>query len=375
MLKLGELADEPKVVAHVNTRLGEILSKMKEENQWVVPVLKEKKVVAMLTDKNLIRRAVSLETRVFTIASPTVTLNENDDFGKVVAKFYTSKARAIPLVNSSRELVGLVTRENVLNYLLESGEIPNAKAREYMSSPPIMLSSSDSVAKARWEIVRNHVSRIPVVNEKNLEGIVTTRDIVNALYSVSGRKRESIMAEEERIMAMPLKDIMVYPVITVNGADSLSKVAEKIVKNKISGMPVMEGDYVAGVISGIDVIKSLESKYQLSLPLQAKLTTGLRNAEIKSMIDGVLERYLSKLEKLTEIINFRVSFKEEAVSQDKTLYKVTVNATTKIGNFVANETDWDPVVAVKKAVEKVEERLIRKLKRIEEKKVDKREEI
>ncbi|EWG06970.1 MAG: signal-transduction protein [Candidatus Aramenus sulfurataquae] len=374
-MKLGELADEPKVVAHVNTRLGEILSKMKEENQWVVPVLKEKKVVAMLTDKNLIRRAVSLETRVFTIASPTVTLNENDDFGKVVAKFYTSKARAIPLVNSSRELVGLVTRENVLNYLLESGEIPNAKAREYMSSPPIMLSSSDSVAKARWEIVRNHVSRIPVVNEKNLEGIVTTRDIVNALYSVSGRKRESIMAEEERIMAMPLKDIMVYPVITVNGADSLSKVAEKIVKNKISGMPVMEGDYVAGVISGIDVIKSLESKYQLSLPLQAKLTTGLRNAEIKSMIDGVLERYLSKLEKLTEIINFRVSFKEEAVSQDKTLYKVTVNATTKIGNFVANETDWDPVVAVKKAVEKVEERLIRKLKRIEEKKVDKREEI
>lgn len=374
-MKLRELADEPKVVAHVNTRLGEILSKMKEENQWVVPVLKEKKVAAMLTDKDLIRRAVSLETRVLSIASPTVTLNEDDDFAKVVARFYTSKARAIPLVNSSRELVGLVTRENVLNYLLESGEIPNAKAREYMSSPPITLSSSDSVAKARWEIVRNNVSRIPVVNEKNLEGIVTTRDIVNALYSVSGRKRESIMVEEERIMAMPLKDIMVSPVITVNGADSLSKVAEKIVKNKISGMPVMEGDYVAGVISGIDVIKSLESKYQLSLPLQAKLTTGLRNAEMKSQIDGVLERYLSKLEKLTEIINFRVSFKEEAVSQDKTIYKVTVNATTKIGNFVANETDWDPVVAVKKAVEKVEERLIRKLKRIEEKKGDKREEI
>ncbi|MCI2415221.1 MAG: CBS domain-containing protein [Candidatus Aramenus sp.] len=374
-MKLRELADEPKVVAHVNTRLGEILSKMKEENQWVVPVLKEKKVVAMLTDKDLIRRAVSLETRVLSITSPTVTLNEDDDFAKVVARFYTSKARAIPLVNSSRGLVGLVTRENVLNYLLESGEIPDAKAREYMSSPPITLSSSDSVAKARWEIVRNNVSRIPVVNEKKLEGIVTTRDIVNAIYSVSGRKRESILVEEERIMAMPLKDVMVSPVITVNGTDALTKVAEKIVKNKISGMPVMEGDYVAGVISGIDVIKSLESKYQLSLPLQAKLTTGLRNAEMKSQIDGVLERYLSKLEKLTEIINFRVSFKEEAVSQDKTVYKVTVNAVTKIGNFVANETDWDPVVAVKKAVEKVEERLIRKLKRIEEKKGDKREEI
>ncbi len=374
-MKLGELATEPKVVAHVNTKLGEILSKMKEENQWVVPVLKEKKVVAMLTDKDLIRRAVSLETRVLSLASPTVDLNENDDFAKVVAKFYTTKARAIPLVNSSRELLGLITRENVLKYLLDSGEIPNAKAREYMSSPPVTLSPSDSVAKARWEMVRNNLSRIPIVNEKKLEGIVTTRDIVNALYSVSGRKRESIMVEEERIMAMPLKELMVSPVITVNGADPLSKVAEAIIKNRISGMPVLEGDYVAGVISGIDVIRSLESKYQLSLPLQAKLTSGLRNAELKSQIDGVLERYLAKLEKLTEIINFRVSFKEEAVSQDKTVYKVTVNAVTKIGNFIANETDFDPVVAVKRAVEKVEARLIRKLKRIEEKKGDKREEI
>jgi len=373
-LTLTDLAIEPKVVATINSKLGEILNKMKEENQWVVPVIKDKKLIAMLTDKDLLKRRVSLETRVLSLASPTVSLAENDDFGKVVAKFYTSKARAIPLVNSSRELTGLITRETVLKYLLDSKQIPENKAREFMSSPPITLDISESVARARWEMVKNNVTRLPLLAEKKLEGIVTSRDIVNILYSVGEKKKESILTEEERIMAMPVKEIMVSPVITANGNESLIKVTEKILKNKISGLPILEGDYIAGVLSGIDIISSLQSKYQLTLPLEAKLTSDLKKEEIKAEIDGVLERYLSKLDKLTDIINFRVSFKEEANSQDKTIYKVTVNASTKIGNFIANETDWDPIVAVKKAVEKVEERLIRKLKRIENKKGFKREE-
>ncbi|AWR93548.1 CBS domain-containing protein [Acidianus brierleyi] len=373
-MTLTDLAIEPKVVATINSKLGEILNKMKEENQWVVPVIKDKKLIAMLTDKDLLKRRVSLETRVLSLASPTVSLAENDDFGKVVAKFYTSKARAIPLVNSSRELTGLITRETVLKYLLDSKQIPENKAREFMSSPPITLDISESVARARWEMVKNNVTRLPLLAEKKLEGIVTSRDIVNILYSVGEKKKESILTEEERIMAMPVKEIMVSPVITANGNESLIKVTEKILKNKISGLPILEGDYIAGVLSGIDIISSLQSKYQLTLPLEAKLTSDLKKEEIKAEIDGVLERYLSKLDKLTDIINFRVSFKEEANSQDKTIYKVTVNASTKIGNFIANETDWDPIVAVKKAVEKVEERLIRKLKRIENKKGFKREE-
>ncbi len=368
------MAIEPKVVATINTKLGEILNKMKEENQWVVPVTKDKKLIAMLTDKDLLKRRVSLETRVLSVASPTISLVENDDFGKVVAKFYTSKSRAIPLINSSRELTGLITRESVLKYLLDSKQIPENKAREFMSSPPITLDISESVARARWEMIKNNVTRLPLLAEKKLEGIVTSRDIVNILYSVGDKKKESILTEEERIMAMPIKEIMVSPVITANGNESLIKVTEKILKSKISGLPILEGDYVAGVLSGIDIISSLQSKYQLTLPLEAKLTSDLKKEEIKAEIDGVLERYLSKLDKLTDIINFRVSFKEEANSQDKTIYKVTVNATTKIGNFIANETDWDPIVAVKKAVEKVEERLIRKLKRIENKKGFKREE-
>lgn len=373
-MSVEELVVQPKVVAYTESRLKEILNKMKEENQWVVPVILHKRVIGMLSYKDLLKRRVSPDAKVLTISSPTVTIQDNDDFAKIVAKFYTTKARAIPVVNKNRELVGMVTRESLLKYLLDTNQIENYKAREYMSSPVVSVNPEDSVARARWLMIRDNISRIPVVLEKKLEGIISARDIVNALYSVSERKRASMMTEEERVMAMPVKELMTTPVVYVNGSDNLRSVAEILLKKNISGVPVLEGDYIAGIISGIDIIKSLERKFNLSMPIEAKLPLDLKKEEIKAEIDAVLERYLSKLEKITDIIDFKVSFTRSAKSQDKTLYKTTITATTKHGKFIASETDWDPIVAIKNAVEKLEKNIMKKIKKLEQHKPSKEEE-
>ncbi|ARM74931.1 CBS domain-containing protein [Acidianus manzaensis] len=370
-----EIAIEPKVIANPDSRLGEILAKMKEENQWVVPVVLHKKVVGLLSYKDLLKRRVSPDSKVLSLSSPSISIQEGEDFGKVIAKFYTTKARAIPLVNKNKELIGLITRETVLKYLLDTNQLGDNKAREYMSSPVISVGPEESIARVRWLMIRDNISRIPIIDNKKLEGIISSRDIVNALYSINERKRSSILTEEERIMAMPVKELMSSPVISVNGSDNVKSVAQLLLKKGISGAPVIEGDYVAGIISGIDIIKSLESKYNLTMPIEAKLTSDLKKEEIKAEIDAVLERYLGKLQKITDIIDFKVSFKETAKSSEgKTLYKTTITASTKQGNFVASETDWDPIVAVKKAVEKIENNIIKKVKKLENKKVSKEEE-
>lgn len=362
-----ELLEEPKVVASYNDRIRDIISKMQENNQWVVPVVREKSVIGVISYNELLRRKVSPESKVINLMTPSNNVLDSDDETKIVAKFFTTKSRALIVIDNKKRLVGIITREGLLSYYLNKGEIPNAKVREVMASPVISINSNDSVARARWLMSNNHISKLPVLEEKKLVGILSTRDIVNRLYSEGGKKKSSILTEEERLMALPVREIMNYPVITTNGSQSVIDAIETLLKKKISGMPVIEGDMVVGMFSGIDVVNLIAKKFELEMPIEAKLSGELKQGDTKALIDGILERYLSRLQKLTEVINFKVTFKEVAKSQDKKMYQVTARAVTKIGDFISKDTDWDPVTAVRKTVEKLEERVTRELKRIETK--------
>jgi CBS domain-containing protein len=57
----------------------------------------------------------------------------------------------------------------------------------------------------------------------------------------------------ERLKQIKAKDIMTADVITVNKDDSLSDVAELMIKNRISGFPVLEDDKIIGIITANDL--------------------------------------------------------------------------------------------------------------------------
>ncbi|MEM0374576.1 MAG: CBS domain-containing protein, partial [Sulfolobales archaeon] len=257
----------------------------------------------------------------------------------------------------------------LLHYLLSQGKVPSTRAREFMSSPATTIKTDDSVARARWIMIRENISRLPVVDDSNkLAGIVTTKDIVDKLYSISSKKRSSILREEERIMALPVKEIMSYPVYSFKATDDLISIASNLLNHKISGGPVFEGENLVGVISTIDIISAVAKQFEISMPIEAKLTQDLKKPELQSMIDGILDRYVARLERITEVIKFNVSFKEEAKSQGSKIYTVTARAITKIGSFIAKESDRDPIFAVRKAVDILEERILKALKKIQESK-------
>ncbi|MEJ2775998.1 CBS domain-containing protein [Sulfolobaceae archaeon RB850M] len=366
MMSIKDLVEEPKVVVGYSERIREIVSKMREYNQWVVPVVKDRELVGILSYNDLLRKRVSPESKVINLMSPVISINDNSDVTQVVAKFYTTKARGIPVVDDKKRLVGMITRERLLSYFLDQGEFKNVKVMEVMNSPVITINAEDSVARARWLMSNNNVTKLPILDEKKLVGIISARDIVDRLYSSGGKKKASILTEEERLMAMPVKEIMSYPVITISGKENVESAVKTLLSRKISGMPVVEGDLITGMFSGIDAISIVAKKFELEMPIEAKLTSELKQGDTKALIDGILERYLSRLERLTDILNFKVTFKEEAKSADKKVYQVTAKVVTKVGEFVTKESDWDPVTAVRKAVEKLEERVEKELKKIEQ---------
>ncbi|WP_256202576.1 CBS domain-containing protein [Sulfuracidifex tepidarius] len=79
---------------------------MRETNSWTAPVVKGKVLVGLLSYKDLLSRRVSLDSKVSSVMSPTVSLLDNSDFTKIIGKFYTTKARVIPVIDNKGNLKG-----------------------------------------------------------------------------------------------------------------------------------------------------------------------------------------------------------------------------------------------------------------------------
>ncbi|WP_409200751.1 CBS domain-containing protein [Methanobrevibacter sp. DSM 116169] len=70
------------------------------------------------------------------------------------------------------------------------------------------------------------------------------------------------------MLSKKIKDIMETNVITVDSSEDVVFAFEKLMKNKISAMPVMEDDKMVGIITATDLGHNLIlDKYELGTPV------------------------------------------------------------------------------------------------------------
>ncbi|OPY37169.1 MAG: Inosine-5'-monophosphate dehydrogenase [Methanoregula sp. PtaU1.Bin051] len=124
------------------------------------------------------------------------------------------------------------------------------KAADIMSAPVRVVSPSDTIAHARRCMVRYRISRLLIVEDGALTGIVTKKDLAYRL-------RQSEPAWRRRpIDHIPVSVIAIPDPITVTPSTSVREIAALFVEHAISSVPVMGGDEVAGIITKSDLMRS-----------------------------------------------------------------------------------------------------------------------
>ena len=128
------------------------------------------------------------------------------------------------------------------------------KVFDVMSKDPLTVSPSDTVGKAEDLMYENHYRQLPVVENKQLIGIVSDRDIRSFLA------QSSLLEPEERARALRTKvtNIMTSKPLTVSPDDDLREAVELLIEEKIGGIPVMdESQGLMGIVTYVDVLRFL----------------------------------------------------------------------------------------------------------------------
>lgn len=123
-----------------------------------------------------------------------------------------------------------------------------------MSKPVNSISPETTLDDALSIMEKEHIRRLPVVDKDgNLVGIVTEQDLIKASPS------EATLLDKWEIKSLmstlPVEKIMTRQVITLTENEVLEEAARIMADKSVSGLPVVRGSKVVGMLTESDIFK------------------------------------------------------------------------------------------------------------------------
>lgn len=279
-MKVEDIMSDEVVVMQENQQVSHARNLMlKHGLSRVVIVDTQGKPVGIVTEKDLSRKMRGngpewkrrpidkiLIGRVMT--EGLVTTRPSDDVQNVVELMLKNGISSIPVVDDDG-LTGMVTKTDLLNFY--NDKYPGKwKVSELMSKDVISVNENHSIAHVIGVMEENGISKVVVIRDNQPVGIITPENIsfasvedsetgvaVEKIYFI--RNSNGIDKKNFRLISMlTASDIMKDDVTMIDQDEDATKAALIMLKEKISGLPVVKDDEIVGIITKTDLIRGIQ---------------------------------------------------------------------------------------------------------------------
>ena len=126
------------------------------------------------------------------------------------------------------------------------------KVVDLMTNDPLTVGPAETVGKADELMAENNIRQVPVVNGRELVGIVTDRDVRAFLSDALLDKPEA----RERALKTSVGDIMTTEPLFISPDDDLKDAVEILIEQKFGAIPVVDAaEGLVGIVSYVDVLR------------------------------------------------------------------------------------------------------------------------
>ena len=164
------------------------------------------------------------------------------------------------------------------------------KVRDIMTSPVIAEDEEALVTKIAEDMDESGVGSVVITSEGKPAGIITERDI--AL---------KVLLKNKRASEVKAKEIMAFPLVTIEPGTSVEEACELIAKKGIKRLPVVENDVLIGIISIRNILTKKPGCVKRFYPEVHVLASRCKQA-----VCSVVSYFLFRTEKRGEIGELKV---------------------------------------------------------------------
>ena len=244
-------------------------------------VAENEKPLGIVTEKDLIKAIYlgnkSIEnTRVSEImVKRLITASEDSTIHDCARLMINNKISSVIILKKDGKLAGIVTKTDLTSvFLTQSASL--LQISKIMTRHVTTVKPADSLLYVENVLVKNRLSRVVVERNRKPVGIITHRDFIPAKIPLwlrqSGDPKE---VEKYRMAAKPTElklnqlnylssfiaaDIMTPNPVTVQVTEDVSEASLLMIRNGISGLPVVKNSLLVGIITKTDIVKAIASE-------------------------------------------------------------------------------------------------------------------
>ena len=132
------------------------------------------------------------------------------------------------------------------------------QVREIMTTDIEVVDRNDNLLAVEERMTAKQLRHLPVLEQSDIVGIVTQRDLFKAAMSSAMGYGEK--AQKAYLQSVRVKEIMTYPVVTVSPDTSVAAAAEMIITKGIGCLPVVDGTRLVGMVTKTDLLRCLKAQ-------------------------------------------------------------------------------------------------------------------
>ena len=221
-----------------------------------------KKPITKLTVKDIMSKnlvSVTIDSSIYDCAR----LMKKHDISSIVVR------------NTDKTLFGIVTKTDLVStFLVQS--TASLKVSKIMTKNVITVSTQDSLLEVQSVLFNNSISRVIVAHNKEPVGIITYSDFVPAKAFDQNKELPNFYEKEEisqtpwlneininrfsHMLSFSASDIMTKNPFVAYTDDVVYTVAILMIRNKISGIPVVQNKKLVGIVTKSDIVNVLATK-------------------------------------------------------------------------------------------------------------------